>query len=215
MDTSIPQNLAQCAFDFDTLASQPNGQVSRDIPERHVVRTECTSDGCNKPIVNKKRGMCKRCYAYWLMTDAPHKPRCPIEGCERPIWTHGYCNIHYRRGERAGGDPNDAPGRGSPGKGRGIRALKGEHMTSHGYRRIRIEDPDGGTVRWVLEHRYVMEQHIGRPLLSGENVHHIDGNKINNDISNLELWINIPQPHGIRAQDAVAWAKEILERYGE
>jgi hypothetical protein len=29
---------------------------------------------------------------------------------------------------------------------------------------------------------------------------------------NLELWTR-PQPSGIRASDAVAWAREILERY--
>jgi len=39
----------------------------------------------------------------------------------------------------------------------------------------------------ILEHRYVMEQHLGRKLKPTELVHHIDGNKKNNDISNLEL----------------------------
>lgn len=32
-----------------------------------------------------------------------------------------------------------------------------------------------------------MEQHLGRVLASNEDVHHIDGNKDNNDISNLEI----------------------------
>lgn len=34
-------------------------------------------------------------------------------------------------------------------------------------------------------HRIVAEQTIGRPLKQGEIVHHIDGNKRNNDPSNL------------------------------
>jgi len=38
-----------------------------------------------------------------------------------------------------------------------------------------------------LEHRYIMQQHIGRELTKTEVVHHIDGNKHNNDIENLEL----------------------------
>lgn len=37
------------------------------------------------------------------------------------------------------------------------------------------------------EHRVVVEAHLGRPLRSDEIVHHIDGNKRNNDISNLAV----------------------------
>jgi DNA invertase Pin-like site-specific DNA recombinase len=37
------------------------------------------------------------------------------------------------------------------------------------------------------EHRYIMEQYLGRPLLRDEVVHHKDGDKTNNDIENLEL----------------------------
>ena len=36
-------------------------------------------------------------------------------------------------------------------------------------------------------HRVVMESHIGRKLETWEHVHHKDGNRTNNDISNLEL----------------------------
>lgn len=35
--------------------------------------------------------------------------------------------------------------------------------------------------------RYLMEEHIGRKLDSDEHVHHIDGDRENNDISNLEV----------------------------
>lgn len=40
---------------------------------------------------------------------------------------------------------------------------------------------------YVYEHRYVMEQHLGRKLSRNEIVHHKDRNRSNNDISNLEL----------------------------
>ena len=39
--------------------------------------------------------------------------------------------------------------------------------------------------KFVDVHRSVVEQHIGRKLARDEVVHHIDGNKLNNDISNL------------------------------
>lgn len=45
------------------------------------------------------------------------------------------------------------------------------------------------THRYVLEHRYVMAQHLGRPLEDHETVHHIDLDKKNNEISNLQLRI--------------------------
>ncbi len=37
------------------------------------------------------------------------------------------------------------------------------------------------------EHRVIAEKMIGRKLEKGEIVHHIDGNKLNNDPSNLEV----------------------------
>lgn len=95
----------------------------------------------------------------------------------------------------------------------------GRSVTSAGYVRLKLA-PDDPFVcmatktrnRHVMEHRYVMAHHLGRPLLPDENVHHLNGVKDDNRIENLELW-STTQPQGQRVADLVVWAREILERY--
>jgi HNH endonuclease len=170
------------------------------------METICKTKDCGRKISNKKRGLCRRCYMRWRLTENPDYPRCSLDECDRPIsGKHGYCNIHYARYKRFG-DPLGI-GRGSPGVPRGILSLTGRNITKNGYVRVRLSNN-----KWMLEHRHIMEEKLGRPLLQGENVHHINGVKTDNNPDNLELWVTL-QPKGQRISDLVDYAKEILRRY--
>lgn len=87
-------------------------------------------------------------------------------------------------------------------------------MYKNGYWRVYIPGKDGEPPRELFEHRYVMEQHLGRELLPGETVHHIDGDRGNNALTNLQLFKSRHGP-GQRVSDLVAEAVEILRQYPE
>lgn len=101
------------------------------------------------------------------------------------------------------GDKNPMYGKGLSGEANGMYGKRGELCANwRGGRKIRKDGytlviappnhphPADTTSRtaYILEHRLVMEQHLGRYLLPTEVVHHIDGNPRNNDISNLRLY---------------------------
>jgi len=69
---------------------------------------------------------------------------------------------------------------------------KGGRSLTQGYIRVWIDHRDplfamADSSGYVLEHRLVKARSLGRPLLTSETVHHIDGDRTNNADANLQL----------------------------
>ena len=63
----------------------------------------------------------------------------------------------------------------------------GRYIAKSGYIFIYRPNHPCSNRGYVYEHRVIMEEKLGRYLVDGEVVHHINGNKQDNRIENLEL----------------------------
>ena len=185
---------------------QRHGEVQREQPV-----TPCAVASCERRAVT--RGWCHGHYLRVLRTgdvgaDRPLRRAtalvCSVPDCHRSAHARGLCQSHARRA-RQGDDTFDRP----------VRTTTGDGWVSHGYYCLRVPEE----LRWLTggrpaeaEHRLVMALRLGRPLETDEVVHHRNGDRLDNDPDNLELWTTA-QPKGQRVSDRVEHALRLLARY--
>ena len=190
-------------------------------PIRHKVASykgaDCKEGGCDRPA--RANGWCNM---HWqrarkgIPLDAPlritmrNEGQCQWPGCPRAQEVKLLCKVHYSR--RYQGIDMDAPVE-MPKKyivGRDRKVME------NGYVRVKrpghFSKPASNSGNWYDEHRYMMECHLGRPLRDRENVHHINGDRADNRLENLELWTS-SQPAGQRVVDLLEWADAIIAQY--
>ncbi len=149
---------------------------------RKSKRIICVCEQCNKifEIVPAKfklglgRFCSKPCVAKYRTT----KVKCICENCGETFEIQPY---RYNHG---GGKFCSPQCRGKIQSGSNHPQYIGGSVDEFGYRTIII----GG--HRIKEHRWVLEQYLGRELTKDECVHHINGIRDDNNINNLQLMTN-------------------------
>lgn len=182
-----------------------------DIEKKPLVNSGnlCSVDGCGKDA--KSKGFCIAHYTKFLRFGDPlaYAPKrtggpCKVDGCSGVSVARGMCRACYSYWQKHGDKKT---------RFEAIKQRQGDRVDDQGYVQVLAPDhPNARKTKRVPKHRLVMSEFLGRPLKKNENVHHINGNKSDNSLENLELWVTA-QPKGQRPQDLIEYAKRILRTY--
>jgi HNH endonuclease len=142
------------------------------------------------------------------LCDKPAKAKCNGKN-GGAVWTGPLCAGHYEKLKRHGDPSISKPG----GRPKGYNNPETKYLKEDGYvRLLRHDHPNSNKKGFILEHRFVMSKHLGRPLFDWENVHHKNGIRSDNRIENLELWCK-PPIKGVRVEDAIKDCIQFLNFY--
>lgn len=180
-------------------------------PRPKKIKPLCSVDGCEKTF--HANGLCPKHLARFKRTgdisiirkvSKYEDKNCTViladgRRCRNVVNSKAMCLKHYNAQTR-NGDP--------------LYEWKRPPRNPKNYIPVKapIGHPNATAEGTILEHRLVMSNYLGRGLQPGENVHHINGNRHDNRLENLELWSTV-QPFGQRVTDKVNYALEILALY--
>lgn len=102
---------------------------------------------------------------------------CTVSKCSDTYWANGLCRFHEQR--KRNGISLTLP--------KNFKSINKAGWIHKGYRWKMNE-----VGKEVMEHRDIMEKHLGRKLDKDECVHHINENKIDNRLENLEVILRAP-----------------------
>lgn len=142
---------------------------------------KCKVEGCEKEA--EKTGYCGMHYQRVRTTGKEGPPNrlinavrgvCSVDGCGKMHDCNGYCSTHNNRIKMGLG----------VGTAELLRRKKGEGTISNGYHLIGINR------KLKLAHRMIAERVLGYELPEKAVIHHVDGNRSNNENTNLVICEN-------------------------